>query len=110
MIVQTHNHETIKALATPWKGIHQPLIMEAHSLQYALKWCQEQSLLIHQIESDCKTLVDAIICDYSKNLHLQEFITQINSFLSSFPQASVSYAPRKANDAAHHLAKHARLI
>ncbi|KAF4371608.1 hypothetical protein F8388_003218 [Cannabis sativa] len=78
------------AFATPWKGIRQPLMMEAHSLQHALKWCEEKSLVIHQIETDCKILVNAITKGYSNNIHLQEFINNINSLLSSFPKSSFS--------------------
>ncbi|XP_060971023.1 uncharacterized protein LOC133037644 isoform X1 [Cannabis sativa] len=39
MVVQTCQGEILLTLATPWSGIHQPLIMEAHALYYALSWC-----------------------------------------------------------------------
>ncbi|KAF4353545.1 hypothetical protein F8388_024350 [Cannabis sativa] len=44
MIVRNHNTEVVAALAIPLKGIHQPLIMEAHALQLTLDWCQKYSL------------------------------------------------------------------
>ncbi|KAF4351894.1 hypothetical protein F8388_020455 [Cannabis sativa] len=94
LIVRNHTTDVVAALAIPWKGVHQPLIMEAHSLQLALEWCQENSLMIQHIESDC-------------NIHLQEFIIKINSLLSLFPQASITYIPREANSVAHPLAKQA---
>ncbi|KAF4354749.1 hypothetical protein F8388_026544 [Cannabis sativa] len=81
MIVCNHKVEVVAALAIPWRGIHQPLIMEAHALQLALDWCQ-------------------------KNL-LGELRDKIISLLSSLPQASIGYIRREANSAAHQLAKQA---
>uniref|UniRef100_A0A803NIG2 RNase H type-1 domain-containing protein n=1 Tax=Cannabis sativa TaxID=3483 RepID=A0A803NIG2_CANSA len=105
LIVQNHTTNVVVALAIPWRGVHQPVMMEAYSLQLALEWCQKNSLMIHQIKSDCPILVDVVLKGYSNNIHLQEFIININSLPSSFPQASISYIPQEANYAAHSLAK-----
>ncbi|KAF4355694.1 hypothetical protein F8388_015978 [Cannabis sativa] len=61
LIVRNHTSDIVASLATPWKGVHQPLMMEAHSLQLALEWCQKHSLMIRQIEFDCQILVDVVI-------------------------------------------------
>ncbi|KAF4369322.1 hypothetical protein F8388_019547 [Cannabis sativa] len=106
-IVRNHAEDTIAALAIPWRGIHQPLIMEAHALQFALQWCLQNSIAIHHIESSCKILIHAIHLGYTDNIHLQDFITHIKGLLSHLPQASISYIPREANTAAHRLAKQA---
>ncbi|KAF4368987.1 hypothetical protein F8388_013316 [Cannabis sativa] len=56
---------------------------------------------------NCQTLVHDIRSGHTNNIHLQELLIKIISLLSSLPQASISYIPREANSAAHHLAKQA---
>ncbi|KAF4361119.1 hypothetical protein F8388_021042 [Cannabis sativa] len=102
-----HKAEVVAALAIPWKGIHQPLIMEAHALQLTLDWCQKNSIGINYLESDCQTLIHAIHSGCTIKIHLQELLHKIISLLSSLPQASIGYIQREANSTAHQLAKQA---
>ncbi|KAF4394142.1 hypothetical protein G4B88_000653, partial [Cannabis sativa] len=41
-------------IAMPWKGIQQPLIMEAHALFFAISWSHATSIYPDSIVSDCK--------------------------------------------------------
>ncbi|KAF4402849.1 hypothetical protein G4B88_010301 [Cannabis sativa] len=81
--------------------------MEAHALQYALSWCHSHSLAPDSIVSDCKVLVNYICNKNTHNIHLNKFVTAINSLLSYFHNAFISYIPRGANEMAHSLAKKA---
>ncbi|KAF4380093.1 hypothetical protein F8388_018217 [Cannabis sativa] len=107
MTIQSSQGETLLTLATPWSGLHQPLLMEVHALQYALSWCHNHSLVPDNIVSDCKVLVNYICNNDTHNIHLNKFVTAINSLLSYFPKAFISYIPRGANKMAHSLAKKA---
>uniref|UniRef100_A0A803P4X2 RNase H type-1 domain-containing protein n=1 Tax=Cannabis sativa TaxID=3483 RepID=A0A803P4X2_CANSA len=107
MSIQTNTWEVLLNLAMPWRGINTLLLMEAQALHFALSWCHAHSLYPDSIVSDCKVLVDYICNNDTHNLHLNTFVTEINSLLSYFPKAFISYIPRGANEAAHCLARKA---
>uniref|UniRef100_A0A803QM48 Reverse transcriptase domain-containing protein n=1 Tax=Cannabis sativa TaxID=3483 RepID=A0A803QM48_CANSA len=107
MALQSSQGETLLTLAKPWTRFYQPLLMEAHALQYALSWCHSHSLAPDSIVSDCKVLVNYICNKNTHNIHLNKFVTAINSLLSYFHNAFISYIPRGANEMAHSLAKKA---
>ncbi|KAF4355063.1 hypothetical protein F8388_022315 [Cannabis sativa] len=107
MVLQSNQGEILLTLATPWIGLHQPLLMEAHALHYALSWCHSHSLAPDSIVSDCKGLVDYICNKSTHHIHLNKFVIPIFSLLSYFPNAFISYIPREANEMAHSLAKKA---
>uniref|UniRef100_A0A803PSQ1 Reverse transcriptase domain-containing protein n=1 Tax=Cannabis sativa TaxID=3483 RepID=A0A803PSQ1_CANSA len=107
MSIQTNKGEVLLYLAKPWHGIPSPLLMEAQALHLALFWCHTHSFYLDSIVSNCKVLVDYICNNDTHNLHLNHFVTEINSLLSYFPKTFLSYISRGANEAAHCLARKA---
>ncbi|KAF4381746.1 hypothetical protein G4B88_002896 [Cannabis sativa] len=82
------------------------------SLKSYLRCCRNLSYTLERRppntydgKSDCQILIDVVIKGHSNNIHRHEFVTKINSLLSSLPQASIIYVPREANYVVHGLAK-----
>ncbi|KAF4356158.1 hypothetical protein F8388_012308 [Cannabis sativa] len=88
------------------RGIHSPLLMEAHALHNALTWCITHSFQPNFIASQCKILIDYISSNASHNIHLNKFLIEIKSLLFSLPQAIIGFISRGANEKAHRLAKY----
>ncbi|KAF4403714.1 hypothetical protein G4B88_002567 [Cannabis sativa] len=90
-IVQDYNGVILAAASFHWTGVFSPILIEELSLFNSL----------------LNVLVDSLKQSTITNIHLQGFVTDINSLLSSFPQATLCYVAREANTPAHYLTKYA---
>uniref|UniRef100_A0A803QDA3 RNase H type-1 domain-containing protein n=1 Tax=Cannabis sativa TaxID=3483 RepID=A0A803QDA3_CANSA len=107
MALFNNSGDLLLSVATPWQGTQTALLMEAHTLYYALSWYQQRSIQPDYIVSDCKFLVVYVCNAANHHLLLNIFAKDLKNFLSSLPNATFVHISREHNEDAHRLVKFA---
>ena len=77
---------------------------EAFALRYSLSWALDVFLPIHFVESDAKTVVQALERKSSFKNEFDSILSDVSSLLSNFSGVKLSHIYREANMTAHELA------
>ncbi|KAK4845250.1 hypothetical protein QYF36_002843 [Acer negundo] len=84
-----------------------PFVAEALAIKYGIQLACETCLVPLQIESDSLQAMELVSKSNHSDADVGPIIVDISNVLKPLPSCSISYVPRKRNDAAHVLAKKA---
>jgi ribonuclease HI len=109
-VIRNSSGLVMAALAQNLPGKFTVKEAEALALRYGLSWALEVFLPIHFVESDAKTVVQALERKSSFKNEFGSILSDVSSLLSNFPRVKLSHIYREANMAAHGLATYALSI
>nr|KYP36545.1 hypothetical protein KK1_042329 [Cajanus cajan] len=81
---------------------------EATALLTAIQWIENLSLTHVTIESDCKSVLDALSRTQSQHSEYGSLLNKCRGLLHNHPNLSLKFIPRQANRVAHCLARASR--
>ncbi|KAM6547704.1 hypothetical protein CsatB_019380 [Cannabis sativa] len=103
-VIRNNEGLLVAALAQPYIGRGAVATLEAKSLLTLLRWCIDEHFLVHEVETDCKAITDALSHHKEDISVFGDLIRQIKDTLSLFPAARLSHVNREANSLADKLA------
>ncbi|GLU21284.1 hypothetical protein SLE2022_374300 [Rubroshorea leprosula] len=106
-VARDHHGDVLATMACQGKDVVVAELVEAHSVRHALRWANELNLGKIIIETDCASIVTALLSDIALNSELGNILSDCKSMMASFPYCHVQHTRRTGNAVAHELAKRA---
>ena len=103
-VIRNSSGLVMAALAQNLPGKFTVKEAEALALRYGLSWALDVFLPIHFVESDAKTVVQALERKSSFKNEFGSILSDVSSLLSNFPGVKLSHIYREAKMATHGLA------
>ncbi|GLU09744.1 hypothetical protein SLE2022_265880 [Rubroshorea leprosula] len=90
-VARDHHGNVLAAMACQGKDVVVAEFAEAHSVRHALRWANEHNLGKIIIETDCASIVTALLSDIALNSELGNILSDCKSMMASFPYCHVQH-------------------